>query len=69
MFLDPHDLALAKLAAYRDKDRDFVAALLDAQLLDSRELIRRLSELPVRPETRDRISGFLRPWTAAGQSS
>lgn len=68
VFLDPHDLALAKLAAYRDKDRDFVAALLDAHLLDAGELIRRLAELPVQTEARDRISGFLHPWTAAGQS-
>lgn len=66
-FLDVHDLALAKLAAYRDKDHDFVAALLDARLLDSRELLDRLGDLPVEPQARDRTTGFLRPWTADNQ--
>ena len=32
--LDPHDLAVAKLAAARPKDYEFVAALLRAHLLD-----------------------------------
>lgn len=66
-FLDPRDLALAKLVAYRDKDRDFVAALLDAHLLDARELHHRLAELPVRPEVRNRIAGFVRPWRGDDQ--
>ncbi|EWT07059.1 hypothetical protein N864_13015 [Intrasporangium chromatireducens Q5-1] len=62
VFLDPHDLALAKLAAFRDKDRAFVTALLDAKLLAADALIDRLADLPVSPQTRDRISGFLGPW-------
>jgi len=33
-FLEPHDLAVAKLAAGRPKDRDFVSALLRRGLLD-----------------------------------
>lgn len=33
-FLDPHDLAVSKLAAHREKDRVFVTALLDADLID-----------------------------------
>lgn len=63
-FLDPHDLALAKLklAAFRDKDRAFVTALLDAKLLTADALIDRLADLPVSPQTRDRIGGFLGPW-------
>ncbi len=62
LFLNPHDLALSKLAAYRDKDRDFVAALLDAGMLDVRVLVQRLVDLPVRDEVVDRIQGFLTPW-------
>lgn len=33
-FLDPHDLAIAKLGANRDKDLEFVDALLRAGMLD-----------------------------------
>lgn len=32
--LDPHDLCIAKLAAYRSKDREFVAAMIEAHLID-----------------------------------
>lgn len=66
-FLDVHDLALAKLSAYREKDRAFVAALLDAGLLDIDVLVRRAQDLPVEPISLTRISGFLGPWaTNAG---
>lgn len=68
MFLDPHDLALAKLAAYREKDRNYVAALLDAHLLQPGELIRRLDDLPVGLELRQLLAGFLRPWTDLSRS-
>ncbi len=64
-FLEPHDLALAKLAAFRDKDRAFVAALLDARLLSVHTLNERVAELPVSPQTHDRITGFLHHWTDA----
>jgi len=64
LFLEPHDLALAKLAAFRDKDRAFVTALLNAKLLATDTLIDRLADLPVSPQTRDRITGFLRPWSS-----
>ena len=68
LFLDVHDLALAKLAAYRDKDRAFVAALLDAGLLDVDVLVRRTQDLPVEMIARTRIMGFLRPWaTTTGE--
>lgn|GEM_PF-279131 len=32
--LDPHDLAVAKLIANRQKDREFVAAIIEAELVD-----------------------------------
>ncbi|MDN5763982.1 MAG: hypothetical protein L0H41_16915 [Microlunatus sp.] len=62
LFLEPHDLAMAKLAAFRDKDRAFVTALLDATLLAADTLFNRLADLPVPRRTHDRIAGFLRPW-------
>ena len=33
--LDKKDLCVAKLAAFREKDRNFVAALLEANLVDA----------------------------------
>lgn len=63
LFLDVHDLALAKLAAYREKDRSFVAALLDAGLLDIDVLGRRAQDLPVETIALARINGFLGLWT------
>lgn len=48
--LECHDLAAAKLAAGRQKDYEFVGALLDAGLLDLLVLAERLDILP-----RDRV--------------
>ena len=44
--LEKHDLCVAKLCAFREKDRNFVAALLDSQLVDQDVLAERLSKLP-----------------------
>jgi hypothetical protein len=44
--LDKEDLCVAKLVAFRDKDRNFVAALLKANLVDAELIAERLSTLP-----------------------
>jgi hypothetical protein len=44
--LDKEDLCVAKLAAFREKDRDFVRALLDAGLVDADLIASRLSTTP-----------------------
>ena len=44
--LDKEDLCVAKAVAGRDKDRRFVAALLDSQLVDSRIISERLKTVP-----------------------
>lgn len=41
--LDPHDLCVAKLCAGREKDLNFVAALVREELVDRRIIERRLS--------------------------
>jgi len=46
--LDKEDLCVAKLCALREKDRNFVAALLFAGLVDSAVIATRLSLLPER---------------------
>jgi hypothetical protein len=48
--LDKDDLCVAKLCALREKDRNFVAALLDAGLVDSQVIAGRLASVP--PEHR-----------------
>jgi len=43
--LEPHDLAVAKAVAGRDKDIAFVRALAQASLVDPQEVLRRLESL------------------------
>ena len=43
--LDKEDLCVAKLCALREKDRNFVAALLDAELVDAVIITARLGEV------------------------
>ena len=58
--LEGHDLALSKLAAFRDKDRSFVGVLLTERLVEPSELLTRLPSLPVEPELRTRIEDWIR---------
>lgn len=43
--LDKEDLCVAKLCAHREKDRNFVGALLDAGLVDAGVILARLNSL------------------------
>jgi hypothetical protein len=44
--LDKEDLCVAKLAAFREKDRNFVAALLEANLVEADLIAERLPTVP-----------------------
>ncbi len=44
--LDKEDLCVAKLVALREKDRNFVAALLKANLVDANLIASRLRTIP-----------------------
>lgn len=46
--LDKEDLCVAKLCALREKDRNFVAALLDAGLVDANVITERLATVPAK---------------------
>lgn len=46
--LDKEDLCVAKLCAFREKDQNFVAALLNAQLVDAQIIAQRLATVPKR---------------------
>lgn len=65
--LEEHDLAASKLAAFRDKDRDFVRVLLTERLVHPDVLIARLGTLDVPKEERERRVRWVE-LTAAGLS-
>lgn len=44
--LSKEDICVAKLCAFREKDRNFVGALLDAGLVDAAAIAARLAEVP-----------------------
>ncbi len=48
--LERHDLCVAKLCAFREKDRNFVAALLSAELVSSEVIAARLDTVAERHE-------------------
>jgi hypothetical protein len=45
--LEPHDLSVAKLIAFREKDRRFVSALVRAGLVEPATILARLATVPV----------------------
>jgi uncharacterized nucleotidyltransferase DUF6036 len=53
--LEVHDLVLAKYAAGRDKDHQFVSEALRHHLVQPEELLRRLADLPIDEAQRARI--------------
>lgn len=53
--LESHDLAASKLAAFREKDRNFVRVLMIERIVDAGVLRRRVESLPVSGETRERL--------------
>lgn len=65
-FLEPHDLAVAKLAAHRGKDRDFVDALLRQGLLDI-EVLRERADLLEDGRIRTLVRGWLDHYPPSGR--
>ncbi len=57
--LDKEDLCVAKLCAFREKDRNFVAALLDRGLVDGQVIATRLGAVPDLHLTGDRAGTLL----------
>lgn len=59
--LDPHDLAVAKYAAGREKDREFLVAAIAAHLLDRDVLLDRLTRTGrLAPARREEIAARVR---------
>jgi hypothetical protein len=57
--LEPHDLVVSKLVAFRDKDREFAAALLRAGLIEQGILEARIAALDLHPAVRERVRDWL----------
>ena len=57
--LEPHDLAASKLAAFREKDRDFVRTLLAEGLIDDRVLLERIGMLSIDASRRSRLEKWV----------
>lgn len=53
--VEAHDLAASKLAAFRDKDRDFVRVLLAQEMVTGRKLISRIRRLSREHGEQDRL--------------
>jgi hypothetical protein len=64
--LEPHDLAASKLAAGREKDKEFVSALLEHRLIDSATLLERVERLPLTPDHRLQLSSWVSRSLEAG---
>ena len=59
--LDAHDLAVSKLVAWREKDRAFVRALIEAGLISVDLVCERAATLPTSPVVKRRIVQPARP--------
>jgi hypothetical protein len=58
-FLERHDLAAAKLAAFREKDIRFVSELVKAQLVDPAVVLARLHQTELHPVARQRATTLI----------
>ena len=60
--LDKEDLCVAKLCAFREKDRSFVAALLEARLVNAGVIHERLPSVEEDAGRADRAVTWLESW-------
>lgn len=67
--LEPHDLAASKLAASRERDYDFVRAMLRHRYVEAPRLRRRIAKLPVDAAQRERLDAWLKGAAGKGRSS
>ena len=58
--VEAHDLGASKLAAFRDKDRDFVRTLLAEELIQPETLLERIRQLGIADELRERLVRWVR---------
>lgn len=64
--LERHDCVASKLAAFREKDQAFAAALIDAGLVDRAVVAERIAQTPLEPRRRAHIIAWLAALPAQG---
>lgn len=60
--VEAHDLAVSKLVAFRDKDREFVRILLRERLINPSELLLRLTRLPQNSRVTPKLLEVIDDW-------
>ena len=60
--MEAHDLAVSKLVAFREKDRDFVRTLLIERLIEPRKLDLRLHQLPNNSRVTQKLIATIEEW-------
>jgi len=60
--VEAHDLAISKLVASREKDRDFVRVLIAEDLVSARKLILRIGQLPKHARAPEQHRDAMRAW-------
>jgi hypothetical protein len=58
--IEAHDLAASKLAAFREKDKEFVRLLLIEKMIDGNILAERLNSLNVKAQTQEHLLHWLK---------
>jgi hypothetical protein len=58
--IEAHDLAASKLAAFREKDREFVTTLLVEKYVGAQKLHARVRSLPISSECKERLTVWVR---------
>jgi hypothetical protein len=57
--VEAHDLAVSKLVAYREKDRDFVRVLLTEGMINAQILLERICSLMIDEALRERLDQWV----------
>lgn len=57
--IEVHDLAASKLAAYREKDKEFIRLLLIEKMIDATILMERINSLNIAKEQREKFNKWV----------
>lgn len=58
--LEPHDLFVSKLVAWREKDQQFLRAMLRHQFVKPRILLNRIEDLPISPARQNELKNLVK---------
>jgi hypothetical protein len=67
--LEPHDLFVSKLVAWREKDQRFLSAMLKHKLAKPPTILKRIEDLPVLPSRRAELKSLVKELVAQLRAS